>query len=138
MKHNINKNKPTALAVVAGGITAILITIIGAVIVTSVVNRGGMSVKAFKIAASIIWLISSFAGCLVSAMVTDKPAWIICGLCAISYIALLAAIQILCFDSGFSEILMPLAIAAAGCLPVILWNRSNRAGKRTKKHYRYR
>lgn len=138
MKHKVSGSRSAGLAVLAGGVTAILITIIGAVIMASVVNRGAVSVKVFKIVASVIWLLSSLGGCVVSAMMAGKSSWIVCGLCVLTYMALLAAIQILFFDSGFSEILMPLVITAAGSLPVILRNRVNRAGKRGKKHYRFR
>lgn len=138
MKRKTKDNRPIALAVGVGIIAAFIITIIGAVAATYAVSGGTTSQEAVKIIASVIWIVSSFAGCIIASKMAGKSVLPVCLLSALGYIALLAAIQVIFFDSGFSEIIMPVLIASAATLPVILWNRSASRGKRTNKHYRFR
>lgn len=135
---NINsKNHSTLISIVLGILLMVLLSLVGTIIGASIINGGKVTETAYKIIASAVWLVTSFLGCLLAGKLAGKQILLVCLACAVGYIAVLFAIQIMFLDSNFSEIWMAIILCAVGAIPAILLNIRNKTGNTRKKRFRY-
>lgn len=130
------KTRSIWLSIVFGALTAILISAAGAIVGTALINGGKVSETAYPALSAISWCLSSFIGSLVASKTAGQQALIVSGAAIAAYILILAAIQILFFDSQFREIWKGLLICIAGIIPTLLIFGRSKGTKKSKVRYR--
>lgn len=124
------------LSMVFGALTAILISVAGAIVGTALINGGKVSETAYPAISAIIWCLSSFVGTLVASKTAGQQALLVSGTATAAYMLILTAVQILFFDSQFNEIWKGILICIAGIIPTLLICGKSGGQKKSKIRYR--
>ena len=139
MKHiSVNKSKtnPIWMGVLVGIILALLISLVGAVLSAFLINEGNIGENAYWGISSIVWFLASFLGTASASKAASQQCIIVSAITALGYLLIIAAIQILFFDSQFGSIWKAMLIVAAGLLPTILIFCRPEGKKKAKIKYR--
>ncbi len=100
-----NERKNTiATALLTGLAVSLLIAVVGSVITTSMVSGGQWEESVYQKAACAIWLIASFLGSGVAALIWKDRAWLTVLIHSGAFLFALVVVSILVFDSDLASI----------------------------------
>ena len=133
-----NKTKHNSIwaSIAIGVLAAMIITILGALLGTALINSGKIQDTAYSAISAVALCVSSFAGTLIASKKSGQQLLITAGITVLAYLLLLAAIQILFFESGFHSVLRGIFMSALGMIPTILLSLKPSGRKRGKVKYR--
>ncbi len=124
------------LATVIGTMISVLITIVGTVACTQLMNLSTVSEKGIVVLCPVIWFISSFVGCIVAARGIGKRVVLTIAISAVLYFAVLFSVSAIFLDGNYGAIGWGiLSIALGAVLSIILNLRKN---CRSKPKFKYR
>ena len=110
------KNNDSLLAVSLGVCAALFLTLIGATVIASMINRGILEANNISFISIGVWFISSFAGMFLYSKVTKTKSIPVALIIAGIYIFVLLGLKIIIFDAPFTGIGKGIAAILAGVL----------------------
>lgn len=132
------KNNLTSipLAVVIGTLISLVVTILGMIFCTAMINGGNITENTMSIMCPIIWATASFAGAVSSALIAGRQYLITCGLPAVCYFIVLFAVSAMFLDGRYETIGWGiLCTSVAALLAIFLFTRKGSV-KKTKFKFR--
>ena len=139
MKHistNKSQNKSIWISLLWGAVVALLISLIGSLLGTFLINTGSIQENAYPVIAIALWFVSSMIGSLVACKKASQQYLIVSALIVVGYLFVLIAVQILFFESQFGQMWKAILIGVAGIIPSILICSKTEGRKKAKIKYR--
>lgn len=133
-----NKSKHNSIwtSVAIGLLAAVILTILGAILGTTLINGGKIQETAYPVISAIILCISSFFGTLITTKKASQQLLIAAGTTVLGYLLLLAGIQILFFEGEFHSLWRGILLSVVGTIPTILISMKPHGHKKGKVKYR--
>ena len=110
------KNNDCLLAVSLGVCAALFLTLIGAAVIASMINRGILEANNISLILIGVWFISSFAGMFLYSKVTKTKSIPVALIIAGIYTFVLLGVKIIMFDAPFAGIGKGIAAILVGVL----------------------
>ena len=139
MKHiSTNKSQKNSIwiSLLWGVVVALLISLIGSLLGTFLINAGSIQENAYPVIAIALWFVSSMIGSLVACKKASQQYLIVSALTVVGYLFVLIAVQILFFESQFGQMWKAILIGVAGIIPSILICSKTEGRKKAKIKYR--
>ena len=139
MKHiSTNKSQKNSIwiSLLWGAVVALLISLIGSLLGTFLINTGSIQENAYPVIAIALWFVSSMIGSLVACKKASQQYLIVSALIVVGYLFVLIAVQILFFESQFGQMWKAILIGVAGIIPSILICSKTEGRKKAKIKYR--
>lgn len=139
MKHiSTNKSQKNSIwiSLLWGAVVALLISLIGSLLGTFLINTGSIQENAYPVIAIALWFVSSMIGSLVACKKASQQYLIVSALTVVGYLFVLIAVQILFFESQFGQMWKAILIGVAGIIPSILICSKTEGRKKAKIKYR--
>lgn len=139
MKHiSTNKSQKNSIwiSLLWGAVVALLISLIGSLLATFLINAGSIQENAYPVIAIALWFVSSMIGSLVACKKASQQYLIVSALTVVGYLFVLIAVQILFFESQFGQMWKAILIGVAGIIPSILICSKTEGRKKAKIKYR--
>ncbi len=133
---NKTKTNPIWTSILIGISFSILISFIGAIITTFLINKGSLGENASGGMSVVIWFASSFVGVAIACKIANRQYFVVSTVTVLGYLLILIGIQIMFFGSQFYQIWKGILTAAAGILPCILMFGKTSGRKKGKIKYR--
>ncbi len=129
------KSNDVLLAVSLGALFSILLTMIGAAVIASMINRGILEADRISIIAIGVWCISSFAGIFINSKVTKTKSISVALITAGIYTFILFVLKIMMFDAPFAGIGKGITSILVGVLAGTFLFFKQKSDKRMKFKY---
>ena len=137
MKQSILSNKKNmAVSILAGTMTAIILSVLAAILITILIDKDLVNINRMYIYAFVVWLGASYVGTIVAGTI-EKNKMILSAVASASvYYVLLISIKVAISDMPFSGMITGCIIICIGSALGIFSVQCFTRGKRTKFRYK--
>jgi len=132
----INNHTSMPLAIIIGILASIIITIIGMLLCTALINGGSITEHTMSIMCPIIWFLASFAGAVLSSLIAGRQYLVACGVPAVCYFVILFAVSAMFLDGQYETIGWGILSDLLATILAIMLFLKKGSGKKTKFKFR--
>ena len=135
----INKKNSThllPLAISLGVGVSVIISLIESIVGATLISTGRIGESGYVYLCVIVWVTAVTLGCVVSGRIIKEKKYIACIATGLGYSAILTAMQILFFESGFNNYISAILCIFAGVGLSFLLNKDKK--RKNKRKYQYK
>jgi len=125
------------ISALTGILSAILTTIIIAMLGAFMISEGMLGEKSYRVLSVVCWFASAFIGMLIACKKNKEQHLTVSAVTALGYLLVLVSIQILFFYSQFNQIWIGILVIMVAVIPVLWICNLSKGHKKGKVKYRY-